>query len=61
MHSIGFIELGDYQEAADLLHRSYSRYVKEPFNVSQVKIDQISRKHIQIIIILNKKDLDRSL
>ena len=33
MHAIGFIELGEYDKAADLLHRSYSRYVKQPFNV----------------------------
>lgn len=38
MHAIGFIELGDYDKAADLLHRTYSRYVKEPFNVLYVFI-----------------------
>lgn len=33
MHAIGFIELGDYDKAAELLDRSFSRYVKQPFNV----------------------------
>lgn len=33
MHAIGFIELGEYEKAAQLLNRSYQVYVKEPFNV----------------------------
>jgi hypothetical protein len=37
MHSIGFIELGDYDKAAELLNRSYQAYTKEPFNVTKKK------------------------
>ena len=33
MHAIGFIELGDYAKAAELLDRAHTRYVKAPFNV----------------------------
>lgn len=36
MHAIGFIELGEYDKAAELLNQSYSRYVKEPFNVCYI-------------------------
>lgn len=33
MHAIGFIELGEYDKAAEMLDRSYKRYVEKPFNV----------------------------
>ncbi|CAF1665004.1 unnamed protein product [Rotaria magnacalcarata] len=33
MHSIGFIELGDFNKAEQLFQRSYETYVKPPFNV----------------------------
>lgn len=35
MHAIGFIELGEYDMAAEMLNLSYARYVKEPFNVKK--------------------------
>jgi len=31
MHAIGFIDLGDYEQAAQMLNRSYTLYVKKPF------------------------------
>lgn len=34
MHSIGFIELGDFDKAEQLFRRSYETYVRPPFNVS---------------------------
>ncbi|CAF1060401.1 unnamed protein product [Adineta steineri] len=33
MHSIGFIELGDFDKAQQLFERSYQTYVRPPFNV----------------------------
>jgi hypothetical protein len=36
MHSIGFIELGDFNKAEQLFQRSYETYVRPPFNVSQL-------------------------
>jgi hypothetical protein len=33
MHSIGFIELGDFDKAEQLFRRSYETYVRSPFNV----------------------------
>ena len=33
MHSIGFIELGDFVKAEQLFRRSYETYVRPPFNV----------------------------
>lgn len=33
MHAIGHLELKNYEKANELLRRSYSLYVKEPFNV----------------------------
>ncbi len=38
MHSIGFIELGDFIKAQQLFRRSYETYVRPPFNVSQLII-----------------------
>jgi hypothetical protein len=34
MHSIGFIELGDFVKAQQLFRRSYETYVRPPFNVN---------------------------
>ena len=34
MHSIGFLELKDYDQAQELFERSYKSYVRAPFNVS---------------------------
>ena len=34
MHSIGFLELGDFDKAQQLFKRSYETYVRAPFNVS---------------------------
>ena len=34
MHSIGFLELGDFNKADQLFQRSYQSYVRAPFNVS---------------------------
>jgi len=33
MHAIGHIEIENYKKADELLDRSFSLYVKEPFNV----------------------------
>ncbi|CAF1358035.1 unnamed protein product [Adineta ricciae] len=33
MHSIGFLELGDFEKAQQLFQRSYETYVRPPFNV----------------------------
>ncbi|UJR32210.1 hypothetical protein I4U23_019675 [Adineta vaga] len=33
MHSIGFLELGDFEKAQQLFRRSYETYVRPPFNV----------------------------
>ncbi|CAF4575481.1 unnamed protein product [Rotaria socialis] len=33
MHSIGFIELGDFNKAEQLFQRAYETYVRPPFNV----------------------------
>ena len=33
MHSVGFIELGDFAKAQQLFRRSYETYVRPPFNV----------------------------
>ena len=33
MHSIGFIDLGDFDKAEQLFRRSYETYVRSPFNV----------------------------
>jgi hypothetical protein len=38
MHSIGFLELGDFAKAQQLFQRSYETYVRPPFNVSQLII-----------------------
>jgi hypothetical protein len=34
MHSIGFLELGDFDKADQLFRRSYQSYVRPPFYVS---------------------------
>ena len=34
MHSIGFLELGDFDKADQNFQRSYAAYVRPPFNVS---------------------------
>ena len=33
MHTIGFLELGETSEAADLFNRSFKPYMREPFKV----------------------------
>jgi len=33
MHTIGFLDLGDVTKAAEIFHRSYSNYAREPFKV----------------------------
>ena len=39
MHSIGFIELGDFDKAEQLFRRSYETYVRPPFNVRELILD----------------------
>lgn len=34
MHTIGFLDLGDVNKAAEMFDKSYSNYVREPFKVS---------------------------
>jgi trehalose/maltose hydrolase-like predicted phosphorylase len=36
MHSIGFIESGDFDKAEQLFRRSYETYVRPPFNVREL-------------------------
>lgn len=38
MHSIGFLELGDYDKADQNFRRSYAAYVRPPFNVRHLGI-----------------------
>ena len=46
MHAIGHIELGNYEKAAQDLNRSFALYVKEPFNVSKIKLNnKVKNKH----------------
>jgi hypothetical protein len=34
MHTIGFLEIKDFDSAETLFRRSYETYVRQPFNVS---------------------------
>jgi protein-glucosylgalactosylhydroxylysine glucosidase len=43
MHSIGFLDLGDFNKAEQLFRRSYETYVRPPFNVRcYARIDSFS-------------------
>jgi hypothetical protein len=54
MYSIGFIEIGQFKKAAKFLKRSYSRYVKKPFNVNQIMTNLYSKK-IKVYFYIKKK------
>ena len=50
MHAIGHIELGNYEKAAQDLNRSFALYVKEPFNVSKIKLNNSKVKNKNEIV-----------
>jgi len=35
MHTIGFLELNDLEEAAEIFNKSYQLYLRQPFKVAQ--------------------------
>ena len=49
MHAIGHIELGNYEKAAQDLNRSFALYVKEPFNVSKIKLNNKVKNKNEIL------------